>query len=119
MADLTLRTPLCDLLDIKYPIVLAGMGGAASPELASMFEPNDTKSRSGPVAPEPDIDSITSRGFASRSTSQPRPRFGMTRALLFSTKTSAVLMSAMNAALPSGVARSSTRSRLLRFMLLK
>ena len=26
MADLTLRTPLCDLLDIKYPIVLAGMG---------------------------------------------------------------------------------------------
>jgi NAD(P)H-dependent flavin oxidoreductase YrpB (nitropropane dioxygenase family) len=35
MADLTLRTPLCDLLDIKYPIVLAGMGGAASPELAA------------------------------------------------------------------------------------
>ncbi len=27
MVDLTLRTPLCDLLDITYPIVLAGMGG--------------------------------------------------------------------------------------------
>jgi NAD(P)H-dependent flavin oxidoreductase YrpB (nitropropane dioxygenase family) len=35
MADLTLHTPLCDLLDIKYPIVLAGMGGAAVPELVA------------------------------------------------------------------------------------
>lgn len=35
MAELTLHTPLCDLLDIKYPIVLAGMGGASSPELAA------------------------------------------------------------------------------------
>jgi NAD(P)H-dependent flavin oxidoreductase YrpB (nitropropane dioxygenase family) len=35
MADLTLRTSFCDLLDIEYPIVLAGMGGAASPELVA------------------------------------------------------------------------------------
>jgi nitronate monooxygenase len=35
MADLTLRTPLCDLLDITYPIVLAGMSVAASPELVA------------------------------------------------------------------------------------
>ncbi len=35
MADLTLHTPICDLLDIRYPIVLAGMGRAASPELAA------------------------------------------------------------------------------------
>ena len=35
MADVTMRTPICDLLDIQYPIVLAGMGSAASPELAA------------------------------------------------------------------------------------
>jgi hypothetical protein len=28
MAEFTLRISLCDLLDITYPIVLAGMGGA-------------------------------------------------------------------------------------------
>src|SRR4051812_33477480 len=30
-----LRTPLCDLLGIEYPIILAGMGGAAGPRLAA------------------------------------------------------------------------------------
>jgi nitronate monooxygenase len=31
----TLRTPLCDLLGIEYPIVQSGMGSAAGPELAA------------------------------------------------------------------------------------
>ena len=35
MADRILHTPLCDILDIKYPILLAGMGGASTPELAA------------------------------------------------------------------------------------
>ncbi len=30
-----LRTPICDLLEIEVPIVLAGMGGASTPELAA------------------------------------------------------------------------------------
>ncbi|MGH2586747.1 MAG: NAD(P)H-dependent flavin oxidoreductase, partial [Dehalococcoidia bacterium] len=30
-----LHTPLCDLLGIEYPIILAGMGGAAGPALAA------------------------------------------------------------------------------------
>lgn len=30
-----LRTPICDLFAIEYPIVLAGMGGASGPELAA------------------------------------------------------------------------------------
>lgn len=29
------RTPLCDLFDIEYPILLAGMGGGSGPELAA------------------------------------------------------------------------------------
>lgn len=29
------RTPLCELLDIEYPILLAGMGGGSGPELAA------------------------------------------------------------------------------------
>lgn len=32
---MTLRTPLCDLLGIRYPIMLAGMGGVAYAELAA------------------------------------------------------------------------------------
>lgn len=35
MAEKRLHTPLCDLLGIKYPIVLAGMGEASTPELAA------------------------------------------------------------------------------------
>ncbi len=35
MGKRILRTPLCDLLDIEYPILLAGMGGASTPELAA------------------------------------------------------------------------------------
>lgn len=35
MAEVTFRTLICDLLDIRYPILLAGMGRAASPELAA------------------------------------------------------------------------------------
>jgi len=31
----TLRTPLCDLMGIRYPIFCAGMGTAAGPELAA------------------------------------------------------------------------------------
>ncbi len=31
----SLHTPLCDLLGIEYPIILAGMGGAAGPTLAA------------------------------------------------------------------------------------
>ncbi len=30
-----LRTVLCDILEIEYPIILAGMGGASGPELAA------------------------------------------------------------------------------------
>src|SRR5215470_4190765 len=32
---MTLRTPICDLLGIEFPIVLAGMGGASTPRLAA------------------------------------------------------------------------------------
>jgi len=32
---MTLRTRVCDILAIDYPIVLAGMGGASTPELAA------------------------------------------------------------------------------------
>ena len=32
---LSLQTPICDLFGIEYPIVLAGMGGASTPELAA------------------------------------------------------------------------------------
>jgi NAD(P)H-dependent flavin oxidoreductase YrpB (nitropropane dioxygenase family) len=32
---MSLKTPLCDLLGIKVPIVLAGMGGASTPALAA------------------------------------------------------------------------------------
>jgi NAD(P)H-dependent flavin oxidoreductase YrpB (nitropropane dioxygenase family) len=38
MARTVLRTPLCDLLDIEYPVILAGMGGGdgfARAELAA------------------------------------------------------------------------------------
>ena len=30
-----LRTRLCDILDIEYPLILAGMGGVASAELVA------------------------------------------------------------------------------------
>ena len=32
---MSLRTPLCDLLEIEHPIMLAGMGGVAYAELAA------------------------------------------------------------------------------------
>ncbi len=32
---MSLRTPICDLLGIDFPIVLAGMGGASTPKLAA------------------------------------------------------------------------------------
>ena len=32
---MSLHTPVCDLLNIEYPIVLAGMGGASPPRLAA------------------------------------------------------------------------------------
>jgi len=32
---MSLRTPLCDLLGIDYPIVQSGMGGVAGPELVA------------------------------------------------------------------------------------
>src|SRR5713226_9769024 len=35
MLEKILHTPLCDMLGIKYPILLAGMGGASTPELAA------------------------------------------------------------------------------------
>ena len=35
MARPILRTPICDLLEIEYPVVLAGMGGVASAELVA------------------------------------------------------------------------------------
>ena len=35
MNEKLLHTPLCDLLDIRYPVLLAGMGGASTPELAA------------------------------------------------------------------------------------
>ncbi len=30
-----IRTPLCDLFEIKHPVILGGMGGATSPELVA------------------------------------------------------------------------------------
>jgi nitronate monooxygenase len=35
MAEAGLRTPLCDLLGIRYPILQAGMAGASSPQLVA------------------------------------------------------------------------------------
>jgi len=35
MSEKILHTPLCDMLGIKYLILLAGMGGASTPELAA------------------------------------------------------------------------------------
>jgi nitronate monooxygenase len=35
MAKKFLHTKLCDLLGIQQPILLAGMGGASTPELAA------------------------------------------------------------------------------------
>lgn len=35
MSEKIFHTSLCDILDIKYPILLAGMGGASTPELAA------------------------------------------------------------------------------------
>ncbi len=35
MAKNVLRTKLCEMLDIEYPIILAGMGGASGPTLAA------------------------------------------------------------------------------------
>ena len=35
MARPILRTPICDLLEIEYPVLLAGMGGVASAELVA------------------------------------------------------------------------------------
>jgi nitronate monooxygenase len=32
---MSLRTPICELLGIEYPVVLAGMGGASTPKLAA------------------------------------------------------------------------------------
>ena len=32
---MTIRTPLCDMLGIEYPIMLAGMGGVSYGELAA------------------------------------------------------------------------------------
>jgi len=32
---MSLHTRVCDILEIDYPIVLAGMGGASGPELAA------------------------------------------------------------------------------------
>ena len=32
---MSLHTPLCDLLDIEHPIMLAGMGGVSYAELAA------------------------------------------------------------------------------------
>ncbi len=35
MPGMSLRTPICELFGIQHPIVLAGMGGASTPELAA------------------------------------------------------------------------------------
>jgi NAD(P)H-dependent flavin oxidoreductase YrpB (nitropropane dioxygenase family) len=35
MSPATIKTPLCDLLGIKHPIMLAGMAGAAGGRLAA------------------------------------------------------------------------------------
>ena len=32
---MAIRTRICDLLEIEHPILLAGMGGASTPELAA------------------------------------------------------------------------------------
>ena len=35
MADRALRTPICDLFGIEYPIILAGMGGVSMAPLVA------------------------------------------------------------------------------------
>lgn len=36
MKEKTLRTRLCDILNIEYPIILAGMGGVCGPTLVAV-----------------------------------------------------------------------------------
>ena len=50
---MTIRTPLCDMLGIKYPIMLAGMGGVSYGELAAAVSQRGgfgTLGMAGPLA---------------------------------------------------------------------
>ena len=38
-----IRTPICDLLDVKHPIALGGMGLATSPALVATVSPQGTE----------------------------------------------------------------------------
>lgn len=50
----TLHTELCSIFDIKYPILLAGMGGASTPELAAAVSNAGGLGILGAAALEPD-----------------------------------------------------------------
>jgi len=49
------RTPLCDLFDIEYPILLAGMGGASGPDLAAAVSNAGGLGVLGAAACSPDL----------------------------------------------------------------
>lgn len=49
------RTPLCDLFDIEYPILLAGMGGGSGPELAAAISNAGGLGVLGAAACSPDM----------------------------------------------------------------
>lgn len=67
----TLRTPICDLLDIEYPVVLAGMSPVARPELVAAVSEAGGLGVMGAAAMGPDeikrnihhIRDLTSRPF--------------------------------------------------------
>ena len=54
MSRKILRTRLCELLDIEYPILLAGMGGAANAELAAAVSEADGLGIIGAINLTPD-----------------------------------------------------------------
>ena len=59
-----LRTSLCDLLNIEYPILQSGMGGVAGPELVAEV------SRAGGLG-NPGREMGTRAGADDRGTSEP------------------------------------------------
>src|SRR5258706_10382940 len=64
--DMTIRTPICDLLGIEYPILLAGMGGVAYAEVCAAV------SNAG---------GFGTLGMAGRSTSEIKEQIKITRDL--------------------------------------
>ena len=85
----------------------------ASPVTCSMVCANPGRSRHGPSRPNAGIRTITARGLAACTTSQPRSNFSRTRGVKFSTTTSTCSISRSTSVAPSARVRSSVRSRLL------